>query len=413
MRATCRLQPLALGLVLVTLPAGLGGCASSKKLADGGPVDGLVYGVLGFDRDPRYYFEKLRDSHDPESEDFAYRLTSDTYLVDKSVDAAGRLGGVDYSRLEGQAQAAVLLSNVVLEDPAALARTQAASSLTQMGLKLPRYPRPPGQRDRIERGDNLLAALRELDAMHAGAGGPLRDAAYGPRRLFLVNAIGDMNIVDLEIARDAVRPFTTRGYLIDTTEPALRTATDTALVKRMGDLIRLSLQAALDAPYDHVRREALIGLKLLGDRRSEDAVLTRLPLEPDWQVRSEAIEYLGKMASEKGVEALLPILEDGDPTLRHKARQALVRIAGRDLGRERSAWTSWAEARYPELAQRLAERRAARERAKAGPSAAPDTPDPTEPTGPAPADDLPSADDVLPSADDVLPPADDVLPPGP
>lgn len=409
-RRPAAVAPAALALALAFgVGAPLGGCASSKKLADGGPVDALVYGVLGQDRDPRYYYEKLRDSHDATSETFAYRLTDDTYLVDKSVDAAGRLGAVDFSRLEGQAQAVILLSSVLIEDPAALARTQAAASLTRMGLRLPRYPRPPWVQDRIERGDGLLAFLQELDGLH-DVSGALRDPRppFAERRLFLVRTIGDMNIVDLEIARDAVKPFTNRPYLIDATEADLRSESDTALVKRMQELIRLSLQAALDAPQDHVRREALIGLKLLGERRAEEAVLARLPLEPDWQVRAEAIEYLGKMASEKAVEALVPLLEDGDSTLRHKARQALVRVAGRDLGRERRAWQAWAEARYPGLAARAAEARAARA-ARAGggpppPAAAPPA------GGPGANGGRPPADDVLPPADDVLPPADDVLP---
>ncbi len=397
-----------LGAVLL---ASCGGCASTRKLADGGPVDGLMYGVLGFERDPKYYYEKLRDSHEEADGEFTYRLTEDVYLVDKSVDAAGRLGSAEYSRLEGQAQAAVLLSNVLLDDPAALARTQAASSLTQLGLKLPRYARPADRQDRIERGQNLLAAIRELDALHART--PLDPGAAGRRR-FLIDAIGDMHIVDLEIAREAVKPFYLRPYLIDATDPALRSSIDTAIVKRITDLIRLSLQAALDAPHDHVRREAIIGLKLLADRRAEDAVLARLPLESHWQVRAEAVEYLGKMASEKSTEALLPILDDGDPTLRHKARRALVRIAGRDYGRDRSAWQTWAESRFPQIAVRAAEARAARERRAAGRSgggAAASSAGPPAAT-PAPPSNDPAApdDEPLPAADDVLPPANDVLP---
>lgn len=394
------------GLFVVAFLGGAG-CSQSRKLSEGGPVDTLMYGVLGHERDPRYYYEKLRDSHDAESDAFRYRVTDDPYLVDKSVDATERLGRARYSRLEGQAQVAILLSNVLLEDPVPLARTNAASSLTRMGVRLPRYGRPAWARDQEERGDRFLAWLRNLDAMHAPDGrllAPTPEEAR--RRIELVRAMGDVEIADLEIARDAVKPFTTRRFLIDAAEPELRAAVDTALVKRIEDLIKLSLQAALDAPYDHVRREAVMGLKLMAVARAEDAVLGRLTVEFDPHVRGEIVEYLGKLGSEDAIEALVGLLQDGDPSIRHRARRALVRIAGRDFGRDHGPWVSWAHAMHPELAVRAAEAERLRRRAGGDP-ADPDGADPSEqPTDEELEEDaeeefvegLPPAEDVLPSA---------------
>ena len=404
------MQLLAAALVALSATA----CKSSQKLSEGGPVDALVYGVLGQERDPRYYFDKIEEAHDPRSDTYAYRSTEDEYLVDKSVDAAEKLGRARYSRLEGQAQVVARLSNMLLEDPVALARTNAATSLTKIGMRLPRYPRPQWAEDNAERGDRFLAYLRALDGLH-DANGRLRGGGNAhQKRVHYVRTLGNFRIVDLEVARDALRPFASRPYLIDAQAADLRTEIDTAIVKRMRELIRLSLEAALDAPYDHVRREAVIGLKLLGDAGAEEAVLARLDIETDWQVKSEAVEYLGKMASADGVGALLPLLQAGDPTLRHKSRQALIRIAGRDLGTSRARWKQWAHARYPELALREAKARAAREAAEAR-ARGPERRDPVEPapdnapTTP-PEGDLPDPDDVLPPADDILPDASDILP---
>jgi HEAT repeat protein len=168
----------------------------------------------------------------------------------------------------------------------------------------------------------------------------------------ILGAIGDFEMRTLGLAKDALKPFYVRDYLVDASDPAVRQAADTALVKRMGEVIRLGLRAALDASVPYVREEAVRGLKVLGDRSALDAVLARLAIETNWRVRAEAVEYLGRTGGADAVRALLPLLEDPDPTIRHKTRQALTRLAGRDLGFRRRTWQRWAEARHPELIQR-------------------------------------------------------------
>ena len=400
---------LACLALLFALPA----CSSRvRKLSSGGAMDVLLYDILGQSRNPDYYYSLLRDSHDPESDKYEYRPADDKFLVDKNVDAAEKLGAAQFARLEGQAMTVVILSHMLLEDPAAMARTNAASSLTKIGLRLPRYPEPAYQPP-IERGTQLLAAIRELDAMHNERA--LRHPSYAQRRLQLVQEIGQYHILDLEIARDSLKLFFTRDYLIDATDSQLRAAADTALVRRTDRMVRLALRAGLDSPVAHTRRQAVIGLKILSDRGAESTVLARLQIESDWQVRSEAIEYLGKLASVDGLAVLIAMLDAPDPSIRHKSRQALVRIAGRDYGKRRAVWTQWARQRFPDRFREQPERDEEDENDQARPGGAaptPPAPDDEAPLPPAPDDGpLPPA----PEDDTPLPPApiDEPLPPAP
>ena len=129
--------PAALAALLPAVV--LGACTSSqqKLSGDASVIDGLVHDVLQIDRNPSHYYEVVRDSHDPET--FRYRQSEDPYLIDKNVDAAQKLGQAEFARLEGQAQVVDKLSDILLEDPAALAQAHAANSLTRMGVKLPQY----------------------------------------------------------------------------------------------------------------------------------------------------------------------------------------------------------------------------------------------------------------------------------
>ncbi|MDA1193834.1 MAG: HEAT repeat domain-containing protein [Planctomycetota bacterium] len=331
----------------------LAACSSQqKKLAsdEGSVLDGLVYGTLGMDRDTTYYYQLVRDSHDRET--FAYRPSADTYLVDKNVDAVQRLGHAPYARLEGQAQVVALLIDVLLEDRSSLAQANAANSLTLLAMRLPRYP----ARGLVERGDRFLALIQELDGIWQPTGACTSRPAYARERTVAVlNEMGAFEMASISIAKDTLIPFYTRDYLIDATEPSIRTAADTALTRRMGDAIRLALRAGVDADEAFVREESVRGLKTLVDRGGARAVLGRLEVETNWRVRAEMTEYLARVGGEDAVARLLPLLEDGDPSMRNAARKALARIAGRDLGFRRATWTRWAHATYPVLAARAAE----------------------------------------------------------
>jgi hypothetical protein len=329
--------------------ASWGGCSSQqKKLADpnGSVLDNLVYGTLGLDRDTTYYYRVVTNSHTPG--DFRYRRSEDRFLVDKNVDAVQRLGQARYARLEGEAQVIALLMNVLHKDPSSLARAHGANSLTRLAAKLPAY-RSAGP---VERGGRFLALLQELDGLHAAGGAATTNPAWARRRtVALLRALGDLDIQDARLAQSALKPFITRDYLIDATDRDVREASDTALVKRMGQAARLALRDGVNDPVAFVREESIRGLKTLDDRSAEPVVLARLRVESDVRVRAEAVEYLGRGAGPDAVEALLARLEDGDPSVAYKAREALTRIAGRDLGFRRATWTRWAEARYPQLAR--------------------------------------------------------------
>ncbi|MDF1702883.1 MAG: HEAT repeat domain-containing protein, partial [Planctomycetota bacterium] len=226
------------------------------------------------------------------------------------------------------------------------------NSLTRMALRMPRY------RDRgvEERGDLFLALLREMDGLWATGASCQSNPEYARQRsVQILNQIGRFDMATITIAKETLKPFYTRDYLIDTTDPAMRRAADTALTRRMGEAIRLALRAGIDGDEPFVREESVRGVKTLGDRDATDAVLARLEVESHWRVRSEMVEFLGRMGGEEAVAGLVPLLDDGDPTVRHGARKALTRIARQDMGFRRATWTRWAHAQYPALAARAAE----------------------------------------------------------
>ncbi len=323
----------------------LGGCSDAqKKLSDGSPADVLLYDVLGQERPTSYYYEIVRDSHDPER--FCYRCTEDPYLVDKSIDAVTKLGDAPFARLEGQAVVVGKLTEVLLEDPSALAQASAAGSLTKIAVKLPRYP----QQGPEESGSRVVRLLQELDGLHDEQG--VRRPGEGTRQRLaqIVTQLGDFQIRDLVLAKESIRPFHNRAFLVDEPDPQLRAAIDTALTKRLDALIRVALEAAVPASSPWVRADAIRGLKILAEPAALSAVVQQLDVDPHWQVRGEAVEYLGRIGSADAVAALLPLLDDADASVKHKAIEALQRIAGQDLGRRRRAWTRWARRTYPELA---------------------------------------------------------------
>lgn len=341
-----------IGLPCLLLLATAACSSQQKKLTteEGNFFDNFLYGTLGRDRETTYYFELVRDSHDKET--FSYLPSPDKYIVDKNVDAVQKLGQARYARLEGKAQVVSLLIDVLLEDRSSLAQANAANSLTRLALRMPHY-RTPGVE---ERGDRFLALLRELDGIWASTGSCQTNPDYAKQRTVqILNEIGRFDMPTITIAKETLTPFYTRDFLIDATDPDIRRAADTALTRRMGQAIRLAMRAAVDAEEPYVREEAVRGLKTLGDIGGTETVLARLEVENHWRVRSEIAEYLGRMGTQGAVAGLLPLLEDGDPSVRHAARKSLTRIAGQDYGFRRTTWTRWAHARHPELAALAAE----------------------------------------------------------
>lgn len=332
-------------LAAVALAIGLGGCAEYKKLSRGGSIpEVFIHDILGQDRPPQEYYTYVRDSH--REEDFCYRCGTDSFIVDKSIDAVQRLGDASFGRLEGEAQVVLLFTEVLLEDPSSMARASAANSLTKIGLKLPRYDFVPVEDD----GSKFLAMMQELDRIHANtaSGAPVSQGARA-RTVQLVTAIGNLEFAGFLNTRNAIKLFYDRAYLKDAGDPNVRAAIDTALVKRMRVLLLEAMRFAVDDKDATVRVDAIRGLKTLGDRASIDTVLQRLAIEPQWLVQIEAIEYVGKLGTRDGVVALVRLLGDPNASVRHKARGALTRIAGADYGARRESWMHWARKVDPSI----------------------------------------------------------------
>lgn len=346
-----RALPARAASVLMALAAACA-CActpGARKVADtDSPADVFLHSVLGQDRSPQEYYRTVRDSHDQER--FAYKPTPDPFIVDKSIHAVQRLGDADYGRLEGQAQAVDLLVAVLLEDPSPLAQAHAANSMTRMAVKLPAYRTPDDPAGQYaERGDRFLAYLREMDGMFDAEYRRIGGAQSIPRQRQLLQAIGDFQTTNLALAKQMLKPFYRRDYLIDESDPQVRSSIDTALVKRLRALILLALRAAVVSREAYVREEAVRGMETLADADGQEVVLRQFEFETDRRVRAEMVEYFGRIATPEAVAALVPLLEDPDASLRHESRQALARIAGQDLGIRRRTWERWALARYPVL----------------------------------------------------------------
>lgn len=328
-------QHVLASALLLAVAAGSPGCTRTKKLSSGETslFEDLRHGVLGQDREAADYVRIVQESRAGPT--LSYRVTDDKYLVDKVVDAVQRLGKLEYQRPDAQARVMALLADVLRRDPSALARTHAANSLTRLALRL---PVPQGTQFVPDGGTRMRALVRELGAMRTGS----------TRTLQAVDELGRLRLSRSDHAAEALQPLYAQPVLVGA-GGALRTAVDRALTTRMRSLARLALREAVDAETNFVREEAVRGLKTMRDVGSEPLILRRLGREFDVRVRAEIVEYLGIPGTGTSVAALLPLLDDGDPTIRLKARQSLTRTAGRDLGFRRVTWTRWALERYPEL----------------------------------------------------------------
>jgi hypothetical protein len=330
------------GLALAATP---GVAACSKKLSSGGgAMDTVFYDLLGMDRGTSYYYDVVQNAHDRKT--FCYRCTDDPYLADKCVDAIVRLGDAAYVRLEGEVQVILLLSDVLSEDPSALAKNVAAGSLTRLALKLPDLPGPVVP----ERGDRYLRLIQELDGLHDHPRSARRlvDTEATKRRVAqIVEEIGNFQFPNPVLEKDGLRIFPSRLYITEETDPTLREVFDRAMVRRSRSLVVASLEGAVLDAVPHVRQAAVQGLKTLRAEKALDAVAERVPEESHPWVRAEIAEYFGAIGGPKAAAALVPMVDDADGSVRHKARLALTRIAGQDLGGERRSWQAWLDRRFP------------------------------------------------------------------
>lgn len=331
-QAALLLAAVALGL--------LSGCSNKqKKLSSpgGGMGDAIMHDILGADRDPAYYFALLERSRDPET--FCYRCGDDPYLIDKNIDAIQKLGDAPIARLEGQANLISLLMEILLEDRSALARSASAVTLTKLGARLPRY----ASAGPVDDGSGLAAAIAEIQGLYRGG----RSAASLARVAVRVTQIGDARYEQGLFTKKALQFFGTTAALIDETDPAVRQALDTALTRKSREAVVYALTAAVEGPADFVRADAVRGLRVLGEAPALATVVERVEVEVSPRVRGEAVEYFGRIGGAPAVRALLPRLSDTDGSVRVKARDALTRIAGQDLGGRDRPWRSWAAQRFP------------------------------------------------------------------
>lgn len=339
-----RFSLVAAGLLVgaVGLVVGfLGGC--SKKLSkSGSPMDAIAYDLLGMTRSTQEYYEIVLSAHNTKT--FCYECTGDPYIADKSLDAVIHLGDATYDRLEGEVQVILLLSDVLVEDPIALARDAAAGSLTRLALKLPDTPTTPI----ADNGLRWLALAKELDAMHDANGARRQDTPGNRQRVArIADEMAAFEFPRLLLDKDGLRFFPQKAYVTQETDPTLRAAWDRAMVRRSRALIFASLEGGVFDGAPHVRSSCIAGLTSLRREKSMDIVLERLKAENDTWVRATIAEYLGEFGGPKATEALVELLRDDDGCVRHAARVQLSRLAGTDFGAETAPWEAWRAKQKP------------------------------------------------------------------
>jgi len=300
-------------------------------------MDTVFYDWLGMDRGTAYYYDVVFNAH--EKKNFAYKNSADPYLADKCVDAVRRLGTAEYTRLEGQVQVILLLSDVLIEDPVSLAKDHAAGSLALLATRMPVAPYTP----KPERGDRFLGQLKELkEILHDDAGRRRQDTPATRQRVAsIVEEIGTYQMPNLQLTKDALRWFPAYAFVTQETDPALRAVYDRAMVRRSREVVVASLAGAVSDASPYVRRAAVMGLKTVGDAKAVDTVAERLDVESHSLVRGEIAEYFGAVGGSTASARLVALLSDDDGGVRHRAHLGLTRLAGTDLGTTRAPWEAW------------------------------------------------------------------------
>jgi hypothetical protein len=219
------------------------------------------------------------------------------------------------------------------------------TTLTKIGVKLPRYAVRPVEDD----GQQFLALAGELRRLYRDGAGRPCSPAESARAVEVLGRLGDLRFGDFRLYKETLREFSGRNYLVDERDPTLRAAIDTATVKRSDALIRATLRAGVEDGDAQARIDAVRGLETLRDPEAEEVVIRRLGHEPSWLARLEMIEYLGRVGTPVAVAALVPLVEDPEAAVRHKAREVLARLAGSDHGIRRAGWEAWARRRHPTI----------------------------------------------------------------
>jgi HEAT repeat protein len=144
--------------------------------------------------------------------------------------------------------------------------------------------------------------------------------------------------------------FPARKWVTEERDPQVREVLDRAMTRRTRALVLASLEVAILDRNHNVRVDAVKALKTLRADGAMDAVLDRLGVEANPWVRGEMAEYFGAVGGPRAAEGLLRLVEDDDGGVRHRARLALERLAGQDLGKDPAAWKAWAARAFPPAA---------------------------------------------------------------
>jgi len=163
--------------------------------------------------------------------------------------------------------------------------------------------------------------------------------------IWALGEIGDPHAVDLLISvlKDEIQaPFTLGDY---TSPTELGEYAAIALRKIGGPAVKPligALKSAFekdDASVQVLAEKAFKGIK---DQRAVEPLIAALEDEY-WKVREIAADILGELNDHRAIEPLIVALGDKHPLVQSSAKEALMRITGKDFGKDQRKWKEWWE----------------------------------------------------------------------
>lgn len=123
-------------------------------------------------------------------------------------------------------------------------------------------------------------------------------------------------------------------------EPCVRAAAVRALGAQSGPRVGATLRRALKDRCAEVRLLAARAVSRGGHREALPAV-AKLLRDSDWSVRKAAIETLGRLRSERGLEPLMDSFGREEGLLHETCHDALVRGTAQGFGYDLTRWQAW------------------------------------------------------------------------
>lgn len=239
-------------------------------------------------------------------------------------------------------RAVVRFSEIARSDPSALCRGAALSLLGRLGRhRFPAAATPPPDAPLLDK-DGVEKEFRRLVSaevhLPAALGHP--EGAEAVCREILGTLAG-ARYQALIPARAALRLL--ESFSRTDESPANREIALRGIAPLARAVILMTLESALNAPEEELRTEAVEALGRIADPSSAPALAQALKADASPLVRRKAALSLGSFRSGASIDALIGALADRDRGLREVAAGSLRRLTGEAFRAEPAPWQSWWE----------------------------------------------------------------------